>query len=149
MLIPQQTAWLEGDSKDHRGDVKIASLSNHTPVFHELDLLERHSKKLQLIKQITSTGKWERVATQLYFPADAIELISRDAHHRCDSTCRTMFSRWLDGEGREPRTWGTLVTVLYEADLSSVANELERMTSCANESEHVSRGQRCKHCQLQ
>ena len=95
-----------------------------------------------------STGKWERVATRLYFPADAIEVISRDFQQQCDSTCRTMFSRWLDGEGHEPRTWGTLVTVLYEADLSSVANELEKMISCANESERVSRGQRHKFCQV-
>ena len=107
--------------------MKIPSLSNHTPVFHELDLLERHGKKLQLIKRIT--GKWERVATRLYFPVDAIEVISRDSHHQCDSACRTMFSRWLDGEG-EPRTWGTLVAVVYEADLSSVANELEMKLIC-------------------
>ena len=146
-LTPQQAAWLKEDSKDHREDMKIASLSNHTPVFHELDLLERHGKKLQLIKRIT--GKWERVATRLHFPVDAIEVISRDSHHQCDSACRTMFSRWLDGEGREPRTWGTLVTVLYEADLSSVANELEKMINCANESEYVGTGQRRKHCQLQ
>ena len=46
--------------------MKIASLSDHIPVFHELDLLERHGKKIQLIKRIT--GKWERVATRLYFP---------------------------------------------------------------------------------
>ena len=59
-----------------------------------------------------------------------------------------MFNRWLDGEGRKPRTWGTLVTVLYEADLSSVANELEKMISCANESEHVSSGQRRNYCQV-
>ena len=124
----------------------IPPLSDHTPVFHELDLLERHGKKLQLIKRIT--GKWERVATRLHFPADAIEVISRDSHHQCDSSCRTMFSRWLDGEGREPRTWGTLVTVLYEADLSSVANELEKMISRTNESEQVSRRQRNTFCQV-
>ena len=146
-LTLQQAVWLKEDSKDHREDMKITSLFDHTPVFHELDLLERHGKKLQLIKRIT--GKWERVATRLYFPVDAIEVISRDSHHRCDSACRTMFSRWLDGEGREPRTWGTLVAVLYEADLSSIANELEKMISCANESERVNRGQRRKHCQLQ
>ena len=52
----------------------------------------------------------------------------------------------VDGEGREPRTWGTLVAVLYEADLSFVANELEKTINCANESEYVSRGQRRKHC---
>ena len=44
---------------------------------------------------------------------------------------------------REPRTWGTLVAVLYKADLSSVAKKLEKMISCVNESERVSGGQRC------
>ncbi|MCG8622182.1 MAG: death domain-containing protein, partial [Proteobacteria bacterium] len=122
------------------------ALTLNTPEFHELDLLERYGKKLQLIKRIT--GKWERVATRLYFPTDAIEVISRDSHHQCDSACHTMFSRWLDGEGREPKTWGTLVTVLNEADLSSVANELEKMISCTNESERVSREQRRTFCQV-
>jgi hypothetical protein len=162
VLVANQRIWLkeEKDTVSHTPvenkplplSVALAlnqqaiSLSSHTPVFHELDLLERHGKKLKLIQRISS--KWERVATRLYFPADAIEVISRDYRDRCDPACRTMLSRWLNGEGRVPRTWGTLVTALYEADLSSVANELEKMISCAGESEHVSREQHRMLCQV-
>ena len=44
-----------------------------------------------------------------------------------------MFTRWLEGEGRKPKTWRTLITAFHEADLSSVAHELDEMISCTNE----------------
>ena len=146
-LTPQQTAWLEEDSKDHRDDMKIASLSDHTPKFHELDLFERYGKKLKLIKRVA--GKWERIATRLYFPADTIEVIRRDSHHQCDPACRTMFTRWLDGEGRKPVTWETLVAALHEAHLSSIAHELDKIISCISKSEYSSKEQHRKNCQVQ
>ena len=131
-LAPQQTAWLEEDSSK---DLKMSSLSSYTPEFHELDLFERHGKKLELIKHIA--GKWERVATRLHFPPETIEVTTRDYCHQCDAACRSMFTRWLNGEGRKPITWGTLIIALNEADLSSVAQELDKMISCTSESKHA------------
>ena len=127
-LAPLQLAWLEEDSKDHKEDLKVSSLSDCTPEFHELDLFEWCGKKLDIIKRVSD--KWEQVATRLHFPPNTIEVISRDCHHQCDPACRSMFTRWLGGEGRTPMTWGTLVGALYEADLSSVAQELDKMINC-------------------
>ena len=132
--------------EDNRESKNIASPSDHTPVFHELDLLERYDKKLQLVKRVAS--KWKRVATRLYFSQETIDAISLDSHHQCDPACRTMFTRWLDGEGRGPKTWRTLIAALCEADLSSVAHELDEMISCTNKSESIGRERHRRICQV-
>ena len=144
-LTSQETAWL----KDNSEDSKMASLSNCTPKLHELDLFERGGKKLKLFKRVA--GKWERVAVRLHFPVDTIEVISRDSHHQCDPACRSMFYKWLDGEGRKPITWGTLVSVLYESELSSVAQELDGIVNYTSESKGYSRQppRKSKKCQIQ
>ena len=40
-----------------------------------------------------------------------------------------MFTRWLEGQGREPRTWRTLIVALEEADLLTIAQELQSIFS--------------------
>ena len=32
---------------------------------------------------------------------------------------------WLEGKGRSPRTWETVIEVLEEAELSEMANDLK------------------------
>ena len=142
-LTPQQTAWFEGDIEDH----KMSSLSSCTPEFHELDLFEQRGKKLKLIKRVAAN--WEDVATRLHFPGYTIKAISRDCQHQSDQACRSMFTRWLDGEGRKPITWGTLIDALNETDLSSVAQELDKMINSTNKSKHISEEPRRKKCQIQ
>ena len=145
-LTPQQLAWLEEGIEDHSEDLKLSSLSNCTPEFHELDLFEQHGKKLKLIKRVTAN--WEDVATRLHFPGYTIKAISRDGQHQSDQACRSMFTRWLDGEGRKPITWGTLIDALNEADLSSVAQELDKMINSTSKSKHVSEEPHRKKCQI-
>ena len=144
-LAPQQKLLLEEDHEDH----KMPSLSDSRPELHQLDLFERHSKKLELIACVTAD--WERVATRLHFPGYTIKAISRDSHHQTDQACRSMFTRWLNGEGRQPVTWGTLITALYEAKLASVAQELDNMVNGTSKSKYPSKEphHRSKKCRLQ
>ena len=37
---------------------------------------------------------------------------------------RTVLSRWINGEGREPRSWATLAIVLDECKLTTLTNEI-------------------------
>ena len=69
---------------------------------------------------------WENVAVQLHFDDHTIMTIKRDSQQP-DCACHSMFTEWLNGKGRKPVTWRRLVNVLYEADLSSVAQELDKM----------------------
>ena len=40
-----------------------------------------------------------------------------------------ILKKWLRGEGKQPVTWGTLVQVLKDSDLKSVAKEIEAAIS--------------------
>ena len=41
----------------------------------------------------------------------------------------TVLSRWLQGEGREPRNWATLITVLCEIELTTLADDIQNNLS--------------------
>ena len=47
-------------------------------------------------------------------------------HHQPGNIVFTILSRWLRGEGREPKTWATLIEVLHEIDLSELARDIGR-----------------------
>ena len=38
-----------------------------------------------------------------------------------------MFSEWLEGKGRTPTTWETVIKALEEADLGEVAQDLKEV----------------------
>ena len=71
--------------------------------------------------------KWKDVALRLYFEGHHIQIIDRDNHDQSCSACCAMFTRWLEGYGRKPKTWRTLIIALKEANLSTLARELEKM----------------------
>ena len=50
-----------------------------------------------------------------------------EAQYRPDQTriSEAILQRWLEGTGRKPQSWATLVTVLKEIDLAVLANEIE------------------------
>ena len=92
------------------------------PKFHHLDLIEGNGKTVRVIKQ--AAAKWESVATRLYFNIDDITRIREDYHQQAFKACRTTFIEWLQGKGRTPTTWNTVIKALDEADLSELAGDL-------------------------
>ena len=89
---------------------------------HQLDLLEGNGKTVRVIDMVAS--KWEKVALRLHFSGHDISRIERD-HNKSVRACQTMFTEWLEGKGRKPVTWDTLIKALGEAELSQVARDLE------------------------
>ena len=104
-----------------------------TPRLHQLDSLKHHSRTIEVMERVAF--KWERVATQLYFEGYLINMIKRDSQHQADSACRDMFIKWLEGVGRKPTTWRTLIDALHDADLSNVAHELDNIINDTQESQ--------------
>ena len=47
-----------------------------------------------------------------------------EARHRPDLT-EAVLQRWLEGAGRTPRTWATLITVLRRIGLNALAQDIE------------------------
>ena len=73
------------------------------------------------------SAKWKDVALRLHFEGHCIDIIEINCHYQAVPACRTMFTRWLEGYGHKPKTWRTLIIALKEANLSTVAEKLEKM----------------------
>ena len=93
------------------------------PRYHELDRLDWHGKSIRIIS--SAAARWEKIATRLYFDGNEISAIRRDCHFQVEDACRSVLIRWLEGNGRKPTTWDTLIRALVEADLGTLAGELQ------------------------
>ncbi len=95
------------------------------PKLHQIDHIEGNGKE---VKIITSTAaRWEQVATRLHFDRHIIEHITRDHHYQTVPCCRKIFEKWLDGAGRQPANWKTLIITLKEANFSELAEEVQEI----------------------
>ena len=103
----------------------FASISDPSiiPKLHQLDLLKGKGKSVKLID--TVAYDWTRVALRLHFERHHINRIDQDCHQQSIRACRTMFNDWLEGTGRKPTSWITLIEVLKEAEMLKVATDLE------------------------
>ena len=52
-----------------------------------------------------------------------MEIIKHD-EHTAEGITRKVFSRWIRGEGMEPKSWATLATVLDECNLTALSREI-------------------------
>ena len=95
------------------------------PKLHQLGYLKLNNQRIKVIERVAS--RWESVATQLHFEGHLIDTIKMESHYQVDSACRKMFIRWLEGIGRQPITWKTLIDALDEAGLPRVVHELNNI----------------------
>ena len=93
-----------------------------TPKLYELDFLKGNGKTIKVIKW--TAAKWELVAIRLHFESHDISRIGMDNHQQAIDATRTVFMEWLEGKGRKPTTWKTLINALDEADFSELASDL-------------------------
>ena len=97
-----------------------------TPTLHQIDHLEGSTETITIIRTVAS--EWRQIATRLKFGHHDISRIEKDNPRDCRDACRQMFSEWLDGNGRKPITWKTLVNVLEESEHCRLARKLEMIT---------------------
>ena len=93
------------------------------PRLHHLDLIEIGGKCIKIIQATAS--KWKQFATRLHFEPGDIECIRSDKPSQCYEACWEVCSQWLNGVGRKPTNWKTVIKVLKEIDLSEIALDLE------------------------
>ena len=98
------------------------------PKLHHLNHIKgSNGKTVKVIKQ--AAAKWESVATSLHFESHDINCIRKDYPQQSVDACRTVFNEWLQGYGRKPTTWNTVIKALEEAELSELAGELKVVLS--------------------
>ena len=93
------------------------------PKLHELDRIKGNGKVVKVIEKVAST--WNKIAVRLYFNHHNISRISRDSHEQSVQAMSAVFTEWLEGKGRKPTTWETLITALKEGEFLTVASDLE------------------------
>ena len=78
-----------------------------------------------------SAAHWEKVAKRLYFNVSMINSIRKNPNSETVEKCCAVFEKWLEGADglRNPLTWATVVTILKEADLGTLSEELDSVLS--------------------
>ena len=94
------------------------------PHLHELDCIAGRRIKVKVINKTAHV--WKQVATRLYFEGYDILRIGKD-ERLAEDACRTVFIEWLEGKGRSPITWDTVLQALNEAEQGELANDLEEV----------------------
>ena len=95
------------------------------PKLHQLDLFKQCLQEIKIIDRVAA--EWKTVALRLQFEDHYIKNIEKDCHFQVVSACRTMFTQWLEGNGRKPTTWETLINALEKANLYTVAEDLRKI----------------------
>ena len=125
-LVPQEGASASINPTPQAETSPNASVHiDSKPTLRQLGCLKLNNQRINVIEQIAF--KWESVADQLDFKSHLIETIKMESHHQGNSACRKMFMKWLEGVGRQPITWRTLIDALDEAGLPRVAHELNNI----------------------
>ena len=106
--------------------------TSSVPKLHHLNRIEGSNGNGKIVKVIKrAAAKWESVATSLHFESHDITRIRKDYPQQSVDACRTVFSEWLQDNGRKPTTWNTVIKALEEADLSELAGELKIVLSAS------------------
>ena len=95
------------------------------PRLHQLDLMECDGKTVSVIRR--AAGIWEQFATRLHFEHSDINRIRSDNPCQCRVACWKVCSEWLEGAGRKPISWETIIKALIECELSEIAGDLKHI----------------------
>lgn len=82
-------------------------------------------KRVEIIKSLAP--KWKEFGLLLDFDPTGNELDIIDRDHRgegCIECCTSMFSLWLQGRGRQPAIWETLLDLLENFHRRSLVQQI-------------------------
>ena len=94
------------------------------PQLHQLQRLYRDDVVVNVIKAVAPS--WEKFALYLTMDGNMIDIWKRDLD-QVEEAARTLFGYWLDGNGRKPISWKTLIQALCENNLPIIAAEVEEI----------------------
>ena len=93
------------------------------PQLHQLQHLRRNDAVVNVIRAVAPS--WIKFALYLRMDRNMIDIWQRSTGP--EDAARKLFSHWLDGNGRTPISWRTLIKVLYENDLPIIAIKVEEI----------------------
>ena len=86
------------------------------------ELIKFGNEEINVIEKIGC--KYHNFGTKLLRDDDGSKMGALEGEKRgnAEDISNAVLSRWIRGEGREPRSWATLATVLDECQLSTFAD---------------------------
>lgn len=70
--------------------------------------------------------KYHNLGAQLLLKSFGyIRSLERELHENAERINCQIFQEWLDGKGRKPTSWTTLVGVLSDIEMGELANKIE------------------------
>ena len=77
----------------------------------------------------TIAAKWKKFGIFLDFDetGQTLDCIAKDHPLDVEECCTAMMREWLQGRGRQPATWATLIDLLKDAKINVLAQQLEMM----------------------
>ena len=103
------------------GAIQFCSGLSRKPRHHQLERIRGNGKTVKVIER--SAAYWKCVAMRLHFEGHEINTIETDSSQSEDA-CRSMFIKWLEGRGRQPITWETVLSALSEAGFGEIKSDL-------------------------
>ena len=95
------------------------------PTLQQLLVFPGPQKKIKVHEQI-GIKYYELGAFLLDDDTGAIvKAIAQEYSNNADNINKEILSKWLQGMGKQPVTWNTLIEVLRDIDLNSLANDVE------------------------
>ena len=58
---------------------------------------------------------------------DRTDAIARELHERADEINKRIFRLWVKGEGLQPVSWATLVSVLQDVGLNALSRDIQQI----------------------
>ena len=92
-------------------------------------MIDNCGKEVQIIQNIAA--KWKEVGILFNFDPTGRtnDLINARNSSDPEACCTDMMKVWLEGKGRQPATWATLVEVLRNANFNCLANDMEQLVA--------------------
>ena len=102
------------------------SFSDSTPTLAKLSLLKTSDGtgvRVEIIKRVAP--HWRDLGILMDFDKEGTQLKNIEEKYsdpiRC---CQAMFRYWLNGNGRGPHSWNTLIELLEDCDHATLADEI-------------------------
>jgi hypothetical protein len=108
-------------------------LSDSPPTIAQLLLLKTASGgKIRIISRLAPC--WRDLGYIMNFDPTGAEIESIEQKYRGDpkDCCRAMFQHWLNGNGKRPCSWGTLIELLEDCDQQALLEEIQAALSASD-----------------
>jgi len=74
-----------------------------------------------------TSPNWDYLGLGLDFESHVLQTINQNAFHQADRACMNLLQAWLQGRGKQPVTWRTLIQALEKANIPELVQKLKNL----------------------